>query len=256
MGPFWRKDSPRTENGGSIVRSPTPGLPIFVEGWVRDIEGQPVEGPEVDIWHTSAEGFYENQDPAQADMNLRGKLLTDARGYIAFRSVKPAGYPIPIGGPVGDLLRVQGRHNMRPAHIRFMIHKQGYRPQFSQIYSSDGPNLESDVQFGVTRALVGQYVLHSAAEPLPLRISSARGTPCRTISSSNAETKRCRRRQSPARPMAQDRCFKSWVIGQAERDGTVALRPECERVLVEIPFRTVCARSVANRREPRVEPTR
>ena len=167
MGPFWRKNSPLTENGGSIVRSPTPGLPIFVEGWVRDIDGQPVEGAEVDIWHTSAEGFYENQDPGQSDMNLRGKFLTDARGHIAFRSVKPAGYPIPIGGPVGDLLRVQGRHNMRPAHIHFMIHKQGYKPQFSQIYSSDDPHLESDVQFGVTRALVGQYVLHSAAEPAP-----------------------------------------------------------------------------------------
>ena len=25
LGPFWRLDSPRTENGGSIVRSPTPG---------------------------------------------------------------------------------------------------------------------------------------------------------------------------------------------------------------------------------------
>lgn len=30
LGPFWRMDSPRTENGGSIVRSPTPGDPIFV----------------------------------------------------------------------------------------------------------------------------------------------------------------------------------------------------------------------------------
>ena len=25
LGPFWRMNSPRTENGGSIVRSPTPG---------------------------------------------------------------------------------------------------------------------------------------------------------------------------------------------------------------------------------------
>jgi len=32
---------------------------------------------------------------------------------------------------------------------------------FSQVYSSDDPNLETDVQFGVTQALVGEYVLHS-----------------------------------------------------------------------------------------------
>ncbi|SNS64648.1 catechol 1,2-dioxygenase [Noviherbaspirillum humi] len=166
MGPFWRMESPRTENGGSIVRSPTPGEPIFVDAWVRDQAGRPVAGAEVDVWHTSAEGFYENQDPEQADMNLRGKFTTDARGHIAFRSVKPAGYPIPISGPVGDLLRAQGRHNMRPAHIHFMIYKPGYKTQFSQVYSNDDPNLETDVQFGVTRALVGQYVLHDG-EPAP-----------------------------------------------------------------------------------------
>lgn len=166
MGPFWRINSPATRNGESIVRSPTPGVPIFVNAWVRDREGRPVAGADVDVWHTSADGFYENQDPAQADMNLRGKFTTDPNGHIAFRSVKPAGYPIPLSGPVGALLRAQGRHNMRPAHIHFMIYKTGFKTQFSQVYSSDDPNLETDVQFGVTKALIGQYVLH-ADEPAP-----------------------------------------------------------------------------------------
>lgn len=167
MGPFWRMDSPRTESGGSIVRTPTPGAPIFVDAWVRDRQGQPVAGAEVDVWHTSADGLYENQDPAQGDMNLRGKFTTDTKGHIAFRSVKPSGYPIPLSGPVGALLRAQGRHNMRPAHIHFMIHKPGFKTQFSQVYSSDDPNLETDVQFGVTQALVGQYVLHGSGDVPP-----------------------------------------------------------------------------------------
>ena len=167
MGPFWRTDSPATRHGESIVRSPTPGAPIFVKAWVRDRAGGPVAGAEVDVWHSSAEGFYENQDPTQADMNLRGKFMTDAQGSIAFRSVKPAGYPIPVRGPVGALLRAQGRHNLRPAHIHFMIHKPGFKTQFSQVYSSDDPNLESDVQFGVTAALIGHYVLHGEVEPAP-----------------------------------------------------------------------------------------
>ena len=167
MGPFWRQGSPQLANGASIVRSPTPGLPIFVNAWVRDREGRPVAGAEVDVWHTSAEGFYENQDPGQADMNLRGTFTTDAGGHVWFRSVKPAGYPIPVGGPVGVLLRTQGRHNMRPAHIHFLIQKPGFKTQFSQVYSSDDPYLETDVQFGVTQALVGQYVLHHATEAAP-----------------------------------------------------------------------------------------
>lgn len=161
MGPFWRQDAPRMASGASLVRSPTAGVPIFVNAWVRDRQGQPVADADVDVWHTSAEGFYENQDPEQADMNLRGKFTTDAQGHIAFQSVKPAGYPIPLSGPVGALLRAQSRHNMRPAHIHFMINKPGYKTQFSQVYSSDDPFLETDVQFAVTQALIGHYVLHT-----------------------------------------------------------------------------------------------
>ena len=160
LGPFWRAGSPRTENGASIVRSPTPGTPMFVTAYVKDLAGKPVAGAEVDVWHTSGEGIYENQDPKQADMNLRGKFTTDAEGKISFRSIKPIGYPIPINGPVGDLLREQGRHNLRPAHIHFLIFKPGYKTQFSQVYSSDDPNIETDVQYGVWRALIGRYVLH------------------------------------------------------------------------------------------------
>jgi catechol 1,2-dioxygenase len=160
LGPFWRLDSPRTENGGSIVRSPTPGPAIFVDVTVRDQEGKPIEGVEVDVWHSSTEGLYENQDPSQAEMNLRGKFTTDAHGRMSFRSIKPAGYPIPVDGPVGDLLRAQGRHNFRPAHLHFLLHKQGYKTLISQVYSPDDPRLETDAQFGVTRALIGNYVLH------------------------------------------------------------------------------------------------
>ncbi len=119
------------------------------------------------MWHASPEGFYENQDPQQADMNLRGRFVTDAEGCIAFRTVKPAGYPVPVDGPVGDLLRAQGRHNMRPAHLHFLIHKPGYKTQFSQVYSGDDPHLETDSQFGVTRALIAHYERHDDARDAP-----------------------------------------------------------------------------------------
>jgi catechol 1,2-dioxygenase len=160
LGPFWRLDSPRTENGGSIVRSPTPGPALFVNAWFRDAAGKPIEGAEVDIWQSSPEGFYENQDPVQADMNLRGKFFTDKDGHISFRSVKPAGYPIPVDGPTGEFLRIQGRHNMRPAHLHILAAKDGFKTLISQVYAPDDPNIESDVQFGVTRHLIGNYVRH------------------------------------------------------------------------------------------------
>jgi protocatechuate 3,4-dioxygenase beta subunit len=165
LGPFWRLNSPPTANGGSIVRSPTPGPLLFVDAVVKDTKGNPVAGAEVDVWHSSPEGFYEQQDPTQAEMNLRGKFTTDAQGHFGFRSVKPAGYPIPIEGPVGDLLRVAHRHNYRPAHLHFLIFKEGFKTLISQIYTPDDDKLETDAQFGVTRALIGDYVRHDGPAP-------------------------------------------------------------------------------------------
>jgi len=163
LGPFWRMDSPPTKNGASIVRSPTPGPALFVDAWFRDANGKAIEAAEVDIWQSSPEGFYENQDPVQADMNLRGKFTTDKDGHISFRSVKPAGYPIPIDGPVGELLRALGRHNMRPAHLHFLVYKTGFKTLISQLYVPDDKHIETDVQFGVTRHLIGNYVRHEEA---------------------------------------------------------------------------------------------
>jgi len=168
LGPFWRMHSPVTPNGASIVRSPTPGPAMFVNAWFKDVKGKPIVGAEVDIWHSSPEGVYENQDPGQAEMNLRGKFLTDHDGHISFRSVRPAGYPIPIDGPVGEFLRAQGRHNMRPAHLHFLAAKDGFKTLISQVYSPDDKNIETDVQFGVTRHLLGNYVRHDN-EPAPAK---------------------------------------------------------------------------------------
>src|SRR5581483_22665 len=142
-----------------------PGPALFVDCWVKDQAGKPIADAEVDVWHSSPEGFYEQQDPRQAPMNLRGKFMTDARGHFSFRSVKPAGYPIPIDGPVGDLVRATGRHNYRPAHLHFLIFKEGFKTLISQVYVNDDERLETDVQFGVTRALVGNYIRHSGPAP-------------------------------------------------------------------------------------------
>src|SRR4051794_22180902 len=160
LGPFWRLNSPRVENGGSIVRSDTPGAPLFVTARVVDHAGGPVAGAEVDIWHASPVGLYENQDAEQADMNLRGKFLTDADGRFWFRSVMMVGYPIPTDGVVGRLLKAQHRHPYRPAHLHALIFKPGFK-----FYDPADPHIDSDVQFGVTKALIGNFVRHDAPHP-------------------------------------------------------------------------------------------
>jgi protocatechuate 3,4-dioxygenase beta subunit len=167
LGPFWRDDQPPTASGDTLVRSPTSGPGLMVRVSIEDDGGHAVAGAEVDVWHSSPEGLYENQDPKQAEMNLRGRFVSDQAGRLHFRSVKPSGYPIPVDGPVGQLVKATRRHNYRPAHLHFMIYKPGFKTLISQIYSPDDPHLDSDVQFGVTRALIGDYVRHDGPSPEP-----------------------------------------------------------------------------------------
>jgi catechol 1,2-dioxygenase len=172
LGPFWRLNSPRVANGGTIVRSDTPGNPLFVSARVVDGTGRPIAGAEVDVWHASPVGLYENQDPEQAEMNLRGKFTTDADGRFWFSSVMMVGYPIPTDGVVGRLLKAQNRHPMRPAHLHALIFKPGFKVLISQVYDSNDPYIDSDVQFGVTKALLGDFVRHD--EPHPAEAGVAR----------------------------------------------------------------------------------
>lgn len=159
LGPFWRANAPDCACGDSIARSGTPGVPLFVSGVVRDGQGRPLADAMVDVWQASPVGLYENQDPTQENMNLRGRFRTDAEGRYHFRSVRPAGYPVPVDGPCGVLLKAQRRHPNRPAHLHFMVSKPGFKVLVSQVYADDDENLESDPTFGVTRRLIGRYAL-------------------------------------------------------------------------------------------------
>jgi protocatechuate 3,4-dioxygenase beta subunit len=165
LGPFWRQNPPATENGGSIVRSATPGPALFSYCKIEDAQGAPLAGVEIDVWQASPVGLYENQDAEQADMNLRGKFVSDEKGEFSFRSVKPAGYPVPTDGPVGDLLRAQNRHCYRPAHLHFLCYKPGFHTLITQVFVDDDKFLESDVVFGVTQALIGDYQKHERETP-------------------------------------------------------------------------------------------
>ncbi|TCR70466.1 dioxygenase [Bosea sp. BK604] len=176
LGPFWRMNSPATANGGSILRSPTPGPALFVNCRIVDVDGAPIAGVEVDVWQASPVGLYENQDDDQADMNLRGKFRTDSEGRFSFRSVRPAGYPVPTHGPVGDLLRAQHRHPYRPAHLHFLGFKQGYKTLITQVFVAEDDRLQTDVVFGVTRHLIGTYVRHEDGAPPAEGVSPPRYT--------------------------------------------------------------------------------
>ena len=157
LGPFWRAKAPACAPGDTIARGDTPGMPLEVGGTVYGPGGGPLAGATVDVWQASPVGLYENQDPSQPDMNLRGRFTTDVQGRYFLRSVHPAGYPVPTDGPCGDLLRAQRRHPFRPAHLHFMVSAPGHRVLITQVFADDSAQLTSDPAFGVTAPLVGHF---------------------------------------------------------------------------------------------------
>ena len=165
LGPFWRLNQPTTPQGGTLVRSQTPGPCLYVDLKFIDSNNNPINDLMVDIWHASPVGLYENQDDSQTEYNLRGKFCTGTDGKVKFRTVKPIGYPIPTHTTVGELLNVQNRHPFRPAHIHVLAYKEGYKTLVNQTYVDETELIESDVQFGVTNALIGKLQLHSDPHP-------------------------------------------------------------------------------------------
>ena len=172
IGPFWRANHPVIPSGGTVCTPDTAGPKLEVAVKVIDLDGKPISGAIVDAWQASPSGFYENQDPDQADMNLRGRFITDADGGFTFWTVRPAGYPIPIDGPVGVLLKHQDRTPMRPAHIHFIAIAQGYRVLSTQIFDETDPHIDTDVVFGAVGSLVRPLQTHpSNPEALFLEVN-------------------------------------------------------------------------------------
>jgi catechol 1,2-dioxygenase len=165
LGPFYRGEAPACLSGDNLARSDTPGAMLYFRGKVTELDGAPIAGAVLDVWHASPVGYYENQDAAQADFNLRGKFETDAAGRFHFSTVRPAGYPVPTNGPVGDLLRAQLRAPMRPAHIHFIVSAPGHKTLITQVFFDTPEALSADVVFGAKSQLIADLMEHGKPHP-------------------------------------------------------------------------------------------
>ncbi|RJF92708.1 dioxygenase [Noviherbaspirillum saxi] len=157
IGPFWRSNQPVRPNGARIAADGTTGAALFVHGRVLSLNGEPIQGARVETWQASPGGLYENQDPEQEDMNLRAVFETDANGRFWFESVKPSGYGVPIDGPCGELLSLQNRDHMRPAHLHFIAIAPGHKVLTTQIFDERDPYAYSDAAFGAVGSLLREF---------------------------------------------------------------------------------------------------
>ena len=159
-GPLWVPGAPLCKGEARLDQDPEAGEALFMEGQVRDIEGRPVAGAIVDVWHANTKGGYSHFDPSQSRYNLRRRIETDAEGRYRFRSILPAGYGCPPEGPTQQLLDRMGRHGRRPAHIHFFVTAPGFRKLTTQINIEGDEYLHDDFAFATRDGLIPPVIRH------------------------------------------------------------------------------------------------
>ncbi|WP_299666714.1 dioxygenase [uncultured Ruegeria sp.] len=163
LGPFHVSGAPPLPFGGDMKRH-YGGPVLLAEGVIRDAEGNPIGGAELDIWQTAPNGMYASQDEEQDTYSFHGLMTTGEDGKYAFTTVKPVEYTVPSDGPVGDILRACGRHPWRPSHLHYIVKAPGYRSLVTEIFPDDDPYLDQDTVFGVRDDLVMTYNERPASE--------------------------------------------------------------------------------------------
>jgi hydroxyquinol 1,2-dioxygenase len=161
LGPFYVEGRPTVANGADISGG-VGGTPMFVTGLVVNEQGGPIAGAHVDTWHSDGEGFYDVQQTEKLhdQLAMRALLTTDENGRFWYRSIAPRYYPAPTDGPGGEILRAAGRSVMRPQHVHFWFHANGYQPLITQLFLRDDPYIDCDVVFAVQDSLKADFVRH------------------------------------------------------------------------------------------------
>ncbi|WP_336334784.1 catechol 1,2-dioxygenase [Pseudomonas putida] len=155
-GPLYVAGAPLCEGEARLDDGRDPGMPMLLEGQVLDLDGKPLAGAIVDVWHANTQGLYSYFDSSQSDYNLRRRIRTDAQGRYRARSIVPSGYGCPADGPTQACLDQLGRHGQRPAHIHFFISAPGYRHLTTQINLAGDEYLWDDFAHATRDGLVGE----------------------------------------------------------------------------------------------------
>jgi catechol 1,2-dioxygenase len=164
-GPLYVPGAPESVGYAELETVPEVGAErLYMQGQVKDDEGNPIPHAKVEVWHCNLRGMYSIFDTSQPPFNLRRSIITDSEGKYKFKSFLPVGYSCPPGGSTDQLLKAIGRHGSRPAHIHFFVTARGYRKLTTQINIEGDPLIWDDFAFATREDLVPHVVRYSAEE--------------------------------------------------------------------------------------------
>ncbi|MDJ0601068.1 MAG: protocatechuate 3,4-dioxygenase [Crocosphaera sp.] len=137
LGPFYPLIFPLDEDNDLTWvkdhKKEALGEKIMILGKVLTSNYQRIKNAKVEIWQACSSGRYNHEyDPNQApiDPNFQGWgwTKTDTKGYYAFKTIKPGGYPVT-------------KNWKRPPHIHFKITQPNGKEFITQLYFSEEEEL-------------------------------------------------------------------------------------------------------------------
>ena len=136
--PVFRAEELGPLDNDLIMNAAKGGLPvgerIVVHGYVQDQLGRPIKNALVEVWQANASGRYRHKKDryiGALDPNFGGcgRMLTDANGYYAYRTIRPG--PYPWRNRVND---------WRPAHIHYAVSGEAWVQRLiTQMYFEGDP---------------------------------------------------------------------------------------------------------------------
>jgi catechol 1,2-dioxygenase len=154
-GPYYIPGAPEFRSEATLpMRDDEKGTAFVFQGTVTDLERNPIQNAQVELWHADDDGYYSQFAPDIPEWNLRGTILTGADGRFTFHTIKPAPYQIPTDGSCGALVRAAGWHPWRPAHLHLKVSAEGKQLVTTQLYFDGGEYIEDDVAQAVKPQLV------------------------------------------------------------------------------------------------------
>ena len=141
------------------------GPRIVVQGRVQDEYGRGIAGALLEIWQANAGGRYRHVKegyiaPLDPNFGGCGRVITDADGRYAFRTIQPGPYPWP-----------NGPNDWRPAHIHFSIFGHAFAQRLiTQMYFEGDPHIP-------LCPIVGSLNSPAAVDALTARLDMAQTIP-------------------------------------------------------------------------------